>query len=139
MIHCVWRDITERKQAEDDLRKSEQDLKEAQQLAKIGSQKLDVSTNRVNWSDETYRISEMSPDHLDHTYQGFLDAIHPGDRELVNWSYTNSLRNRAPYPIRHRLLMADGRVKYVAECCRTDFDHSLNPIRSFGTVQDVTE
>ena len=126
----MWRDITERKQTEDDLRKSEQDLKEAQQLAKIGSWELDISTNRVNWSDETYHIVEISPAHFDNSYQAFLDAIHPDDCEFVNWSYTNSLRNRAPYHIRHRLLMADGRIKYVTERCRTDFDEKLNSIRS---------
>ena len=139
VIHCLWRDITERKRADDAIHQSELRLKEAQQLARMGSWELDVPYNQLHWSDETYRIYEVDPAHFGNTYEAFLDAIHPDDRELVNWSYSNSLRNRTPYFIRHRILMMDGRIKYVTEQCRTDFDDALNPIRSFGTVQDVTE
>ena len=139
LIHCVWRDITERKQAEHALRKSERDLKEAQEVAKMGSWEVDIPNNRMHWSDKTYRIFEIDQAQFGSSYKGFLNAIHTDDRELVNWAYANSLRNRAPYHIRHRLLMADGRIKYVNERCRSDFDEAGNPIRSLGIVQDVTE
>ncbi|MDH5640612.1 MAG: PAS domain S-box protein, partial [Nitrospira sp.] len=139
VMYCEWRDITERKQVEEGLRKSEQALNEAQQLAKMGSWELDLVKNQLSWSDETYRIFEIDQTRFKGSYEAFLNGIHPDDRDMVNKAYTDSLETREPYCIRHRLRMADGRIKHVLERCRTDFDEAGNPLRSIGTVQDVTE
>jgi len=132
------RDITDRKNAEAALLKSESSLAEAQHLAKIGSWELDIPSNQLRWSDEIYRIFEIDPTRFGASYDAFLDAIHPDDRETVNMAYSDSLRTREPYNIRHRLRMADGRIKYVHEQCRSEFDADGTPLRSIGTVQDVT-
>jgi len=47
--------------------------------------------------------------------------------------------NPQPYDITHRLRMADGRIKYVHERCESEFDAEDKPLRSMGTVQDITE
>jgi len=132
-------DITERKRTEDNLRKSEVRLKEAQHLAHIGSWELDLTTNRLDWSDEIYRIFEIDRHSFGASYEAFLSAVHPDDRSAVNHRYTESVRNKNPYEIVHRLLMPDGRMKYVQERCETIYDAEGKPQRSFGTVQDVTE
>ena len=53
-------------------------------------------------------------------------------------SYQRSLETQEPYDIEHRLLMPDGRIKYVREECETTFEAGV-PIESTGTVQDITE
>jgi len=58
---------------------------------------------------------------------------------MVNNAYTESVRNKTPYDIVHRLLMKDGRVKYVNEKCETYYDVEGKPLRSTGTVHDITE
>ena len=135
----IYEDITEHKRAANALRKSEDNLKEAQHLAKIGSWELDISNNQLIWSDETYRIFEIDPTRFGRSYEAFLDAIHPDDRDAVHTAYTTSLQTHVPYVITHRLQMPDGRIKYVNERCQTDFDKAGTPLRSLGTVQDVTE
>ncbi|MDO9244417.1 MAG: sensor domain-containing diguanylate cyclase, partial [Rhodocyclaceae bacterium] len=118
---------------------SESRLKEAQRLARLGSWELDLTKNHLTWSDEGYRIFEIDPERFGATYEAFLDAIHPEDRAMVNQAYQDSLQTRQPYEITHRLLMADGRVKHVHERGKTDYDTAGQPLRSIGTVQDVTE
>lgn len=139
ILQATLRDVTERRQIEAELLKSEQDLKQAQHVAKVGSWELDIPNNQLGWSDEIYRIFEIDPAQFGASYDAFLAAIHPDDRDTINQAYNNSLATRQPYSIRHRLIMADGRIKYVHEQCQTDFDADGNPLRSIGTVQDITD
>jgi len=132
-------DITEHKRIEDSLRTSTDRLNEAQRLAQLGSWILDLGSSELIWSDEIFRLFEIDPKLFGATYEAFLGAIHPEDRDAVNRAYTESLVNRTPYDITHRLLMDDGRIKWVHEQCRSDFDAAGKPVRSQGTVQDVSE
>lgn len=122
-----------------DLQESENKLAEAQRIAHIGSWELDLQANHLSWSDEIFQIFEIDRDHFPASYQAFLQVIHPDDREMVHHAYQQSLANRTPYSIEHRLLFADGRIKYVHERCETCYDAQGNPLRSLGTVQDITE
>jgi len=122
-----------------DLRESEQELKEAQRLARIGNWTLDLVSNNLSWSDEIYRIFELDKEKFGASYEAFLDAIHPEDRERVNQAYTDSVKERTQYDITHRLLMKDGRIKHVRECCESAYSPEGKPLRSTGTVQDITE
>jgi two-component system sensor histidine kinase/response regulator len=100
---------------------------------------LDLVTDELIWSDEVYRIFGLKPQQFGATYEAFLENIHPDDREMVNRAYTDSVKNKTPYDIVHRLLLKDGTVKYVNEKCETFYDGEGKPLRSLGTVQDVTE
>ena len=135
----VGTDITEQKRAEEALRQSEARLTEAQRIAHIGSWELDLVSNRLTWSDEIYRIFEIDPSRFGASYEAFLALIHPQDRDLVNRAYQASVVNSTPYNIVHRLLMPDGRIKFVREQCETSYDEDGHPIRSLGSVQDITE
>jgi len=138
--HCVaiWTDISERKRREEAVRHSEAALKEAQRIALIGNWELDLASGGLTWSDEVFRIFELDPREFGASYQAFLDVIHPDDRGLVDSAYTDSVKNKVPYDIVHRLLMKDGRIKYVNERCETVYDGDGHPLRSIGTVQDIT-
>ncbi|MBK8418753.1 MAG: PAS domain S-box protein [Anaerolineales bacterium] len=132
-------DITDRKRAEDALRASELGLKRAQAVSQLGNWELDLSADTLTWSDEIYNLFEIDRGQIEPSYEGFLNVIHPHDRALVNDKYQNSLKTREPYHVDHRLLMPDGRVKWVHEACDTDFDAQGNPLISRGTIQDITE
>jgi PAS domain S-box-containing protein/putative nucleotidyltransferase with HDIG domain len=131
-------DISERIRMEEKLRESAARLAEAQRMAHLGHWELDLASNRLSWSDEIFRIFEIDPRQFGATYEAFLAAIHPEDREEVKRAYEESLKNRSSYQIHHRLLMKDGRIKYVLEKCETAFDAAGKPLRSLGTLQDVT-
>lgn len=113
-------------------------LNEAQGVAHVGSWSLDLGTGRLVWSDEIFRIFEIDPGTFEASYEAFLRAVHPDDREMVDEAYKCSLRDRRPYAIEHRLLFPDGRVKFVHEECATSYQGDT-AVRSTGTVQDITQ
>lgn len=135
----IYEDITQQKELEEYLRLNAQMLNEAQHVAHMGSWSLDLITNTLVWSEEVFRIFEQDPQHFTPTYQAFFEHIHPEDRDLVNNAYMTSLSSRQPYEVTHRLLMNDGRIKWVHESGISDFDEDGKPLRSIGTVQDITE
>lgn len=131
-------DISARKQIEEQLQHTEARFNTAEQVARIGSWELDLVANSLYWSDEVYRIFELAPQQLNASYEGFLEQVHPADRTAVDKAYTDSVDSHAPYDIVHRLLLGDGSEKIVRECCETFYDDEGNPVRSIGTVQDIT-
>ncbi|MDP1947567.1 MAG: PAS domain S-box protein [Nitrospirota bacterium] len=135
----ISEDITDRKQAEEALQQNEARLNVAQRIAHIGSWDLDLVENVLTWSDENYRIFEIDPVHFRASYAAFLELVHPADRQFVNESYTESVANRTCYNIEHRLLMSDGRVKFIHEQCETFYAPDGRPTRSIGTTQDITD
>lgn len=132
-------DISTQKAVEKELINSREQLNEAQRIAKLGSWSLNLQNNHLEWSDEIFRLFEVNPKKFKASYDCFINAIHPNDRELVNQTYQDSLKTQKPYEITHRLLFDDGRIKYVNEACETSFDENGKPLLSQGTVQDITE
>ena len=135
---AIRADITERKLTQIELQRNQDLLNEAQRLGQLGSWELDLASGKLRWTDEVYRIFELDPAQFSPSYEDFLNVIHPDDRDQVNQAYTQSLTDRQPYDIEHRLLVADGRIKWVREHCSSEFDASGKPLRSVGAVQDIT-
>ena len=121
------------------LQKSEESLSEAQRLAKIGSWDLDLINNKLVWSDEVYRIFGLDKSEFGASYIHFLEVVHPDDRDFVNKAYIDSVRNKIPYDLVHRLLLKDGTIKYVHARGETFYDSDGNSLRSIGTTQGITE
>jgi len=135
----VAKDISESKRIAEDLRSSQNRLNEAQRIANIGSWSLDPRSGLLLWSDQIYKIFEIDPLNFKPSYEGFLNSIHPDDVEKVNKTFQASLDNKSPYNIEHRLLMNDGRIKYVIERGETLFSNTGEALLTQGTVQDITE
>jgi len=129
-------DITERKHVEQALRESEADLTRAQVVAHIGSWRLNVRSNQLLWSDETYRIFGI-PMGTPMTYETFLSRVHPDDSEYVDRRWTAALRGDS-YDIEHRIVVED-EVRWVHEKAELEFDRQGVLKGGFGTVQDITE
>jgi PAS domain S-box-containing protein len=135
------REIEERKRTEEALRESESGLKRAQEISHLGNWELDLTDNRLTWSDEVYRIFGLEPQAFGATYEAFLEAVHPDDRATVNEAYSGSLLNgKDAYEIEHRVVRkGSGEIRFVHEKCEHFRDAEGKIVRSVGMVQDITE
>ncbi len=136
--HGIVLDVTKRKKLEALLDKERKFLTDAQRVAHTGSWYLDIKDGVLTWSDETYRIFEFDKEDIDDLHKTFYECVHPDDREMVNAPYLETLKTGNAYEIEHRIVMADGRIKYVIERCAHTYDNDGTPLYSIGTVQDIT-
>lgn len=125
--------------AKDLVEQSEKRLTEAQGIANIGYWELNHITGEEVWSEQLYRIFETSPDVLTPSEDNFLNQLHVDDRDRAHASYMELVKTQKPYHITYRLLLPNGKLKYVNERCRAEFDENGRPWRSIGTIQDITE
>jgi C4-dicarboxylate-specific signal transduction histidine kinase len=134
------RDDLETKVAERtaELQRSEAYLAEAQRLSHTGSFGWDISSGKLYWSEETFRIFEC-----DRTDQPIVDLLlqrtHPLDRGRVLQTIDHARQDGRILDFEHRLLMPDGRIKNVHIVGHPVFDDSGNLAEFAGTVMDVTE
>jgi PAS domain S-box-containing protein len=135
---AIAQDITERKQAEETLKKSETQLAEAQRLAHVGGFEWDLRTNVVTWSDELYHIFGVPPGSIQIRGDA-MRFIHPEDRDLVLSTVGCAVANREPYSFHYRVLRPDGDERIVHSRGQVVSDEDGVPIRVFGASQDVTE
>lgn len=124
---------------EDSLVKISKSLNKAQAIAHLGNWEWDIQTNTLWWSDEIYRIFGLLPQEFDATYAGFLERVHPDDRERVENAVKDALANATAYHIEHRILRLDGTILYVLEEGELETDNSGKPTKMSGIVYDITE
>ncbi len=124
--------------AQELLRNNEQ-LNSAQRIAQLGSWEIELPSMRVRCSAELFRIFELPETLLSSArYADFMARIHPDDQENVDKTLRESIATRQPASLKHRLQMPDGRIKYVLECCESEYAEDGTPLRVIGTSQDVS-
>lgn len=129
-------EIAERKRAEEQLRFSESLLRQSQSIAKIGSWRLNMPQNELVWSDETYHMFDI-PLGTKLTQQGFMDMVHPDDRELIDAAWQAALKGE-PYFVAHRITVK-GNTLWMEERAELEFDAQGQLLAGIGSVQDITD
>ena len=157
------KDITERKKAEEALKKShetleekvkertielekaytllkesEKSLAEAQRMAHIGNWDWNLATGEVYWSKELYHIFGRSPQESGATFNEFLNYVHPDDRDRVNNSIKKGLIGE-PITGDYRIVLANEEEHIVHTEAEVFYNEENNPIQVKGIVQDITE
>jgi C4-dicarboxylate-specific signal transduction histidine kinase len=134
------RDELEMKVAERtaELQRSEAYLAEAQRLSHAGSFGWDVSSGKLYWSEETFRILECDRA-AQPTIALVLERTHPLDRAHVQQTIDRATQERRELDFEHRLLMPDGKIKNAHIVGHPVSGESGDFVEFVGTVMDVTE
>jgi two-component system cell cycle sensor histidine kinase/response regulator CckA len=135
----IFRDITERKQAEEALRKREHQLAESQRIAHIGSWEHNLKTGQVFWSDELFRLLGLDPDKDPGDFQMFFDMIHFDDQPMLKAAIEKTLRDKTPFSVNYRFTFRDGTSGIIYARAELIEDDEGDPVILSGTAQDITE
>ena len=131
--------VLERKDEREKLKQNERSLADAQRLAHVGDWQTDLSNNEVLWSDELYNILGYEQSKIKASRMAFLDRVHPDDRPLLEESISSLRIDNHSFAIDHRIVLADGKIKYCHSMGKMRFDDENKPIFLHGIMQDITE
>lgn len=131
--------VTERKRAEEELRRSETILAEGQRLTHTGSGVWNVATGEVVWSQEMYRIYGFEPGSVTPGYELFMQIVHPDDRPRVEEVFQKVVREEIGYEVEFRVVRPDGRVRLLRSVGHPVYDEAGKLAEVVGTVLDITE
>jgi predicted ATPase/signal transduction histidine kinase/GAF domain-containing protein len=128
---------SERRRAEDALRRSETYLAEAQNLSHTGSFGWNCRSGEIWCSAETFRIFEFEPANQPNLAQ-IVQQTHPQDRAYVEQVLERARHEKKDFDLEHRLLMPDGSVKHLQVVARAVPDESGN-LEFVGAMMDITQ
>ncbi len=137
--YCVITDVHDRKLAEEALRRSERFLLEVQNLSRTGGWRLNLKTGVVEGSPELYRAYGVEPGDDVSDPEFFLSRIHPEDREHVRATLERSVRDKAEYHVKCRILRGDGSIGFQHALGRPVFDDTGEAVDFIGAAMDMTE
>jgi PAS domain S-box-containing protein len=132
-------DVTERKRAEEQLRRSEADLLEAQRISQTGSWKHDVLSGTVIVSPEVFRIFGVKPDEDTSTTEFWLSRNHPDDQKRIQELFERAEMEKTDYEADYRIVLPDGAIKHLHAIGHPILNESGELVEFIGTVMDITE
>jgi PAS domain S-box-containing protein len=133
-------DVTDRKRAEEALRRSSAWLAQAQRLSRTGNWVYDATTNRyLYWSDESYRIWGFDPLQGLPSREDMWQRIHPDDRDKVSKEVQDSLREKRDFAAAFRIVLPDGTIRYLEATTRHKFSSLGELGEAVSSHVDVTE
>ncbi len=133
------KEVTERKKAEEELKRTNMLLNEAQDISKMGSWEWDIRANKLIWSENLYHIYEIKNDGKGLSYDDFIQKVHPDDRLFVQEHIQSALVTKDFQTYRHRIVLNDGSVKVMQGRGEVVTDEKGEVIRMIGTGQDITD
>ncbi|HEY9662932.1 MAG TPA: PAS domain-containing protein, partial [Allocoleopsis sp.] len=132
-------DITDLKQTELALQESERLLSMALSAAKAGVWEWNMLTQSAYWSDENFRLLGYEPGQVEPSYDQWLNAIHPEDRERTTAHVAEVLTNLNEMNLEFRVLLPDGTIRWISNIGRIMFDDQNHPISLTGIQIDITD
>ena len=141
VYHCVARDVTARRRAEEELRRSEDRLNLAVSSARLGTFDFDPASGELVWDGRCKALFGLPPE-AEVDYGTFLVGLHPEDRERTDRAVQRAMdpAGGGAFEVEYRTVgIRDGVERWVASRGQAFFDGAGRAARFIGTVLDVTD
>jgi PAS domain-containing protein len=102
-----------------------------------GSWTWEMARDKVQWSDGLYRVYGIKPDRKV-TYKAYIKWVHPEDRQLVEQTVDEAMRDHQPFSVIHRVKRPDERMIWVHTLGEVMLSAGGQPVKMVGTTQDIT-
>jgi len=128
-----------RKRAEQAIEVHKERLRRGQLFANIGTWDWNIQTGELFWTERIAPLFGYAVGELETSYENFLSAIHPDDRQMVIDAVNACIERNVPYEIEHRVVWPDGTIRWLLERGAVVRDESGTALQMLGVVQDVDD
>ena len=132
-------DVTEARQAEEKLRVERERLRLALGAGRMGAFELDMRTNELWWSPETFDLFGVDASTFVPTRENVLDYVHPDDRAKFVRRRSDAIASGEPFFDEFRVQRPDGSTVWVGYQGRAEYGADGRPLRTLGIVMDISE
>ncbi len=133
-----WIDISERKQAEEQLNKLSERLQLALKSGNIGIWELDIVNNVLTWDERMYELYGIKASDFESVYEGWKIRVHPNDQERADFAIKQALRGEKEYNIEFRVVHSDGSVHYIKADALVERNSAGEPLKMTGINYDIS-
>jgi PAS domain S-box-containing protein len=138
-LAIFFRDINQRREAEEALRASEERLRLALQAAQMGTWDWNIVTGELRWSESLEAMFGLPPGGFGKSVEAFRALVHPEDRDQVAQIAAAVLQDAKESGVEFRAILPDGSVRWLEARGAVLRDPAGQAVRMLGAVQDVTE
>ena len=139
MMFAIARDVTDAQRQAQALQDARDSLERAQRIARMGAWEYDLVRDQFYWSDEVYRIFQVSPGEFEGNFQAFAARVHPEDLRRLQELQAQTVAGGPDLDVEHRIVLPGGAVGYVHQRASLLRDDQGRPWKISGSVQDITE
>lgn len=139
LLADVLNSALKRRQSEEGAETSKERLRRGQLYANIGTWDWNMQTGGLYWTERIAPLFGYPEGALETTYENFLAAIHPADRQAVMDAVKACVEQNAPYEIEHRVVWPDGTIRWLLERGAVVPDANGKPVQMLGVVQDIDD
>ena len=136
---CFLRDISEKKQAFEEIKAANEKMRLAADAAHFGIWDLNVKENRLEWDDWMFRLYGISRDHFNGAYEAWQSGVHPDDLERSSREVEQALSGEKEFDTEFRIVRPDGEIRYIKAYATVSRDSRSNPIKMTGINYDITD
>ena len=138
-VFAAARDITELKRVEKELLESESRLRLAQTSAGAGIWDWNISTDKLEWSEELFQLFDLDSKKTDASFDLWRSILHPNDRLIIEKRIVAAINNHIPLASEYRIVLPSGEVRWINALGNTTYDRNGKPQRVSGICIDITD
>ncbi len=139
LIYAAARDITERKNAEEELARLNERFELAAQSAGIGVWDWDIQLNRLVWDGRMYQLYGLTAGDFGGAYDAWVRGVHPDDRERGDEEIKKALAGEKEFDLEFRVVWPNGQVRHLKAHSKLIRGATGTPVRMIGVNYDITE
>jgi PAS domain S-box-containing protein len=138
-IYGTFQDVTDRRQAETELKEISERLQLATRAGGVGIWDYDVTNDRLAWDDEMFRLWGITRNQFGSVYEAWLAGVHPEDWARVEGDLQSAIRGEKEFDTEFRIVWPGGPIRHIRSVGTVQRNAAAQPVRMIGTNWDVTE
>ncbi|NNE29611.1 MAG: response regulator, partial [Saprospiraceae bacterium] len=121
------------------LSQAEKRYVEAQEMARFGNWSMDIVSNKMEWTNEVFRMFGFHPNSIEPTLSDYLSYVHMEDKPRVEAFFEKTTQDAEQHDLEHRIVVDGRNIRHVVIRAKVNYEDADGKILLVGAIQDITD